>query len=37
MKRVITAIDDKNIIEKISKNRNLKIIFNNSKIEINLL
>ena len=29
MKRVITAIDDKNIIEKISKNRNLKIIFNN--------
>ena len=29
MKRVITAIDNKNIIEKISKNKNLKIIFNN--------
>ena len=29
MKRVITAINNKNIIEKISKNKDLKIIFNN--------
>ena len=29
MKRVITAINNKKIIEKISKNKNLKIIFNN--------
>ena len=29
MKRAITAVNNKKIIEKISKNKNFKIIFNN--------